>query len=126
MQVTSPFDCGCDFAQAAPAHHARLLLLEREPFAIIGELIETAATWGEVEHGVDEPVIEPSDWLAFVERHEWEQPDQVHEMMLSLWSVTLPCSHDVARARGAGSTQIAGSVTEIETARNRRSAEQSA
>jgi hypothetical protein len=48
MQVTSPFDCGCDFAQAAPAHHARLLLLEREPFAIIGELIETAATWAHV------------------------------------------------------------------------------
>lgn len=126
MQVSEGSDCCCEFARDAPTHHARLVLLEREPLAVIGELIDIAATWGEVEHGADEPVIEPSDWLTFVDKHDWQEPERLHEMVLSLWSVTLPCSHDVARTANLDSKVARGSVTKIETARTRRRAEQTA
>lgn len=122
-------ECDCSFRSVAPAHHDRLVQLERDSFGVLGELIDLASTWGEVECGIDEPAIEPSDWVRFVETHPWESPDRVLELVLGLWSMTLPCSHDV-RDRvvqmGSDAAPTAASVTSIGSARSAREAEQSA
>lgn len=120
-------ECSCEFRRSAPAHHDRLLDLERDPFDVLTELIDLAATWGEVDHE-DEAIIDPSDWPAFVEHHDhaWVEPDKVLEVMISLWSTTRPCRHDL-RHRGASGARVGlGSVTEIGRARSVRGDERSA
>ena len=70
-----PDRCGCRFEQHAPAHHRRLVSLEREPMTALVELIEMAATWHEIEYGESEPVIPPDEWIAFAEDHAWVDGD---------------------------------------------------
>jgi len=105
--------CDCDHRVLAPAHHDRLLRLEFEPFEVLAELIDMAATWGEVEFGLDEPVIGPPDWLGFVEQHHWDQPDRVLEVMLGLWSTTTPRYRDSRPNSSAGAGGPFGSVVAI-------------
>jgi len=105
--------CDCELRTLAPGHHDRLLQIESAPFDVLAELIDMAATWGEVEFGLDEPVIGPSDWLAFVEHHQWDQPDRVLEVMLSLWSTTTPRYRDSRRDLSSGADEFFGSVVAI-------------
>ncbi|WP_394932663.1 hypothetical protein [uncultured Ilumatobacter sp.] len=86
--------CGCAYRVNTPAHHDRLITLEQDPLAVLGELVDLAATWGEVEDPAI-AVIDPADWIGFVEQHEWKNPERVLEIVLGLWSTTRPCRHDV-------------------------------
>lgn len=57
------------------AHHDLLLRVESDPDALV-ELFETAVTWTELEYS-PETTIPPHEWLDFVERHRWQQPERV-------------------------------------------------
>jgi hypothetical protein len=80
-------DCRCRFAQNAPGHHRRLVSLEAQPLTSLVELIEMAATWGEIEYGETEPVIPPSDWIEFAEAHAWTDGDRVFDALVALASL---------------------------------------
>lgn len=87
-KVTLPTDgCECRFAQNAPAHHHRLVSLETQPMTALVELIEMAATWGEIEYGETEPVIPPSEWIEFAEAHAWADGDRVFDALVALASL---------------------------------------
>lgn len=118
--------CDCAFRLAAPAHHDRLLQLESSSFEVLAELIDLVATWGEVEFGWREPLVDPSDWLGFVDQHQWQRPDQVLEIVVSLWSIALSCSHAEQRATTVASPGVIGSVTSIDQAPSMRCAGQTA
>jgi hypothetical protein len=79
--------CGCRFEQSAPDHHRRLVALEREPMSSLVELIEMAATWGEVEYGETEPVIAPREWIEFAETHAWSDTTRVYDALVALASL---------------------------------------
>ncbi len=84
----SPFaDCDCGFRDLAPEHHDRVRRLESEPLTIIGELVDMAATWHELEYGLYDPVLGPETWTDFALAHQWENSERVYELMLSLSSV---------------------------------------
>jgi hypothetical protein len=51
------------------------------------ELIEMAATWGEIEYGEQEPVIPPGDWIEFAEAHAWADGDRVFDALVALASL---------------------------------------
>jgi len=85
-----PSRCGCRFEQAAPEHHRRLVSLEAEPMAALVELIEMAATWGEIEYGELEPVIGPGDWIEFAQSHAWADDDRVFDALVALSSLAFP------------------------------------
>lgn len=88
MELTAESaSCGCRFEQSAPDHHHRLLALEREPMSSLVELIEMAATWGEIEYGEAEPVIAPSEWIEFAETHAWSDASQVYDALVALASL---------------------------------------
>jgi len=106
----------------APAHHDRLLELETSPLGPLCELIALASTWGEVEHGLDEPVLGPDTWVAFAEGHEWCDASQVFDLMVGLWSM----SRGQQATRPQPAVPFARAVTSIESARRLRGAEQSA
>jgi hypothetical protein len=80
-------DCRCRFARNAPGHHRRLVSLEAQPFTSLVELIEMAATWGEIEYGETEPVIPPSEWIEFAEAHAWTDGDRVFNALVALASL---------------------------------------
>ena len=80
-------DCRCRFAQTAPGHHHRLVSLEAQPLTSLVELIEMAATWGEIEYGETEPVIPPSEWIEFAEAHVWSDGDRVFDAFVALASL---------------------------------------
>jgi hypothetical protein len=82
--------CGCRFEQTAPDHHRRLVSLEAEPMTSLVELIEMAATWGEIEYGEVEPVIPPSEWIDFAEQHAWTEGDRVFDARVALASLAFP------------------------------------
>ncbi|MFP5487847.1 MAG: hypothetical protein ACLGHQ_06030 [Acidimicrobiia bacterium] len=119
---TPAAQCDCEFRPAAPDHHDRLLEIESSSFEVLRELIDLVATWGEVEFGSHEPLVEPADWLGFVEQHEWQRPDDVLEIMLSLWSITLPHSPGAQPPTTLASPCRAGSVTSIDQAPSMRCA----
>jgi len=77
----------CRFQARAPAHHDRLLEIERYPFDGLVELIEIAATWHELEYSEGESLVEPRLWPEFAELHGWERPNRVMDLMLSLASL---------------------------------------
>ena len=79
--------CGCRFEQSAPAHHRRLLALETQPMTSLVELIEMAATWGELEYGETEPVIPPGEWIDFAAEHAWVDADRVFDALVALSSL---------------------------------------
>lgn len=54
------------------------------------ELIELAATWGELEYAEGEPMIPPRDWIDFAQTHAWVDPDRVFEAFLALASLAPP------------------------------------
>lgn len=54
------------------------------------ELIEMAATWDEIEYGETEPVIPPTEWIAFAEDHAWMDGDRVFDALVALASVAFP------------------------------------
>jgi hypothetical protein len=64
---------GCP-ADSRRAHHDRLLRVDRDPDALL-ELVELAVTWHELDYS-HETLVPPSEWSAFVERHDWERPDR--------------------------------------------------
>lgn len=82
-----PVPCSCRFYPDAPDHHDRLLAMESSGFAGVSELVEMAVTWGELEHGLDGPKIEPDEWLDFVLVHDWDDIDRVTGFVLSLASI---------------------------------------
>jgi hypothetical protein len=82
--------CGCRFERTAPAHHRRLVALEAQPLTSLVELIEMAATWGELEYGETEPVIPPSEWIDFAEEHAWTEGDRVFNALVALASLVPP------------------------------------
>ena len=51
------------------------------------ELIEMAATWGEIEYGESEPVIPPDEWIEFAEAHAWADGDRVFDALVALASL---------------------------------------
>lgn len=79
--------CSCRFYPHAPDHHDRLVAMESSGFAGVSELVEMAVTWGELEHDLDGPKIEPDEWLEFVLVHDWDDADRVTEFVLSLTSI---------------------------------------
>ncbi len=79
--------CGCRFERTAPAHHHRLISLETAPMSSLVELIEIAATWGEIEYGETDPVIPPSEWIAFAETHAWDDSSRVLDAFIALASL---------------------------------------
>lgn len=87
-----PGVCGCRFEWRAPEHHRRLAAIEQRPWEGLVELVEMAATWGEVEHGEEEPVIGPSEWFDFAAEHEWLDPARVGDVMIALASLALPAA----------------------------------
>ncbi|GAB3201192.1 hypothetical protein GCM10027062_22660 [Nocardioides hungaricus] len=97
----TPDRCGCRFEQSAPAHHRRLVALEHEPMTSLVELIEMAATWGELEFGESEPVIAPADWIQFAQEHAWSDADRVFDALVALSSIALS---SVAPARSSLAT----------------------
>jgi len=93
-----PRCCGCRFEQTAPDHHRRLVSIEAEPMTSLVELIEMAATWGEIEYGEMEPVIPPSEWIDFAEEHAWTDGNRVFDALVALSSLAFP-----SRASGLAS-----------------------
>ena len=93
-----PDCCGCRFEQTAPAHHRRLVSLEAQPMMSLVELIEMAATWGEIEYGEAEPVIPPSEWIDFAEAHAWADGDRVFDALVALSSL-VPRARTTAGAK---------------------------
>lgn len=88
MEPTAePDRCGCRFELSAPAHHRRLVSLESEPMTSLVELIEMAATWGELEFGEAEPVIPPTEWIEFAETHAWGDAARVFDALVALSSL---------------------------------------
>ena len=55
--------------------------------ASLVELIEMAATWGEIEYGEAEPVIPPGEWIEFAEAHAWGDGDRVFDALVALASL---------------------------------------
>ena len=51
------------------------------------ELIEMAATWGELEYGETEPVIPPSEWIDFAAEHAWVDANRVFDALVALSSL---------------------------------------
>jgi len=96
--IAGPDGCGCRFEQSAPAHHRRLMSLEAQPMTSLVELIEMAATWGEIEYGEFEPVIPPSEWIDFAEAHAWTDGDRVFDALVALASL-VPPARSTAGAR---------------------------
>lgn len=91
-----PERCGCRFERLAPEHHRRLAALEERPWEGLVELVEMAATWGELEYGEREPIIGPADWIDFAEQHSWRDSTRVGDVMIALASLALPVSRPVA------------------------------
>jgi hypothetical protein len=79
--------CGCRFEQSAPAHHRRLIAIEREPMSSLVELIEMAATWHEIEYAETDPVIPPAEWIEFAETHHWRDRERVLDAFVALASL---------------------------------------
>ncbi len=75
--------CRCRFASAAPAHHDQLVHAATD-VAMAVELVELAVTWNELDYR-HEKLIPPSDWLAFVAEHTWDDA----EAALRLFSVAV-------------------------------------
>ena len=100
--------CGCEYRQAAPDHHDRLLRLESNAFDPMVELIEIAATWHELEYGECEPVLGPDRWIEFAATHSWRQPERIMDLMLGL----------VSMAKPSGPQRSLASVTAISAARS--------
>jgi hypothetical protein len=98
--------------------------LESSSFEVLAELIGLVATWGEVEFGSREPLVDPSDWLEFVDQHQWQRPEQVLGTMVSLWSIALSCSRAEQRATMLASPSAVSSVTSIDQAPSMRCAGQ--
>lgn len=82
--------CGCAFDALAPDHHDRLRQLEHDSMSVIAELVDMAATWHELEYGLNDPVLGPDTWIDFALTHRWDDPQRVTELMLSLASLARP------------------------------------
>lgn len=81
-------ECRCRFAKDSPGHHRRLISLETQPMTSLVELIEMAATWGEIEYDETEPVIPPSEWIEFAQSHAWTDVEKVFDALVALASLT--------------------------------------
>ncbi|MEV5966366.1 hypothetical protein AB0L70_31655 [Kribbella sp. NPDC051952] len=98
--TAGPECCGCRFERRAPAHHRRLVALEAQPMNSLVELIEMAATWGEIEYGEIEPVIPPDEWIDFAEAHAWDDGNRVFDALVALASL-VPRARTTAANRSA-------------------------
>ena len=78
--------CECAFYADAPAHHDELLSIERASFDVTTHVVEMAVTWHELEYG-ERAVVQPQDWLEFVECHEWQDRDRVRDFFIALQSL---------------------------------------
>jgi hypothetical protein len=72
--------CGatCAFAGATTQHHARLTAIEDDQDVLL-ELMELAVTWPELEYS-ETDTIPPDSWMAFVDSHQWAEPDRVERI----------------------------------------------
>ena len=68
----------CTFGQQAPDHHDRLLSVEADLDGLL-DLMELALTWGELDYSRS-TVIPPRLWPAFVDSHEWCDPERVRRI----------------------------------------------
>ena len=69
---------GCRPDAARRAHHDRLLAVETDPDALL-ELFDLAVTWHELEYDAG-AMIAPARWLAFAERHRWQDPARMERI----------------------------------------------
>lgn len=53
---------------------------------VLIELIETAATWDELEYSEGEVVIQPRDWVEFAEVHTWVDRSRILDAMIAVSS----------------------------------------
>lgn len=65
--------CACP-AGPTRAHHDRLLTVDSD-VSVLLELMELAVTWHELDYSAA-PVVPPSEWVDFAERHVWVRPER--------------------------------------------------
>jgi hypothetical protein len=72
--------CGatCAFDGATAQHHGRLTAIEYDQDVFL-ELMELAVTWPELEYS-ETDTIPPDSWMAFVDSHQWAEPDRVERI----------------------------------------------
>lgn len=77
-QLAPPLCCrgACAAAAAHPAHHDRLLRVDRSVEAML-ELLEIAVTWHELDWS---GVVGPQQWLGFAAAHEWVDPQRAERV----------------------------------------------
>jgi hypothetical protein len=90
---------------ARQAHHDRLLRVECDLDAMV-DLFETAATWAELEYSTEE-TIAPHEWLEFVQRHRWHDPERMLWIFglatdIALRAVPAPAPPVLGLAAGSG------------------------
>ncbi|GAA3823142.1 hypothetical protein [Streptomyces chiangmaiensis] len=68
-----PCPKGCAFSRSLHTHHDSLLTVDNDPHSLL-ELMELAVTWHELDYSGTQ-VIPPSQWLDFLDCHQWHDPD---------------------------------------------------
>ena len=77
--------CTCP-AGAVRAHHDRLLAIDSD-VSVLLELMELAITWHELDYSAT-PVVPPSEWAEFADRHVWVRPEKAEAafmLALDVW-----------------------------------------
>lgn len=72
------------------------------------ELMELAVTWGELDYS-GELVIPPTQWLDFLDRHEWRDADRAVRIFTLATDIAL-------RSSGYSGQDLRGRVTGLLTA----------
>lgn len=83
-------DRHCGFGRALRSHHDRLLLVDTDIDEML-DLMELAVTWGELDYS-NELVIPPSQWLDFLDRHQWRNPSRAARIFTLATDIALRSS----------------------------------
>jgi hypothetical protein len=68
----------CTFARLTREHHDRLRAIEADVDGVL-DLFELALTWAELDYS-RATLISPAQWSAFVDCHEWRDPEKVRRI----------------------------------------------
>ena len=68
----------CTFARLTREHHDRLRAIEADVDGLL-DLFELALTWAELDYS-RATLISPAQWSAFVDCHEWRDPEKVRRI----------------------------------------------
>ena len=68
----------CTFARLTREHHDRLRAIEADVDGLL-DLFELALTWAELDYS-RATLISPAQWTAFVDCHEWRDPEKVRRI----------------------------------------------